>query len=69
VISEVLEKQIYKLFGVVVHSGTMSGGHYVAYVRHQEQYTIDNNLRGEDHWFYYSDTTYKEVPLRNVLNA
>lgn len=36
IIKKSLENQTYKLLGVVVHSGTMSGGHYVAYVRHQE---------------------------------
>ncbi len=51
----------YKLYGVLVHSGTMTGGHYFAYTKIEEQ--------KEDHWFYFSDTNFKEVSLRTVLNA
>jgi len=44
--------QVYTLFGIVVHAGSLTNGHYIAYVKHGNS------------WFYFSDTTFKEVPLK-----
>lgn len=38
----------YELFGMVVHGGGISGGHYTAYVKHY--------INGIGRWYYYSDT-------------
>ncbi|CAD8082977.1 unnamed protein product [Paramecium primaurelia] len=54
------QKFKYQLYGVVVHQGTMTGGHYVSYVKHKE-----NN---QDHWFYFSDSNFKEVSLKQALS-
>jgi len=50
--------KVYSLTGIVVHSGGLGGGHYVAYTR-----------RGPNSWFYFSDRSYKEVRESSVLNA
>nr|XP_043611818.1 ubiquitin carboxyl-terminal hydrolase 2-like [Erigeron canadensis] len=58
----------YQLVGVVVHSGTMRGGHYVAYVRGAKGSTgtkdDDNGL-----WYYASDANVREVSLDEVLRC
>ncbi|PKA47419.1 Ubiquitin carboxyl-terminal hydrolase 2 [Apostasia shenzhenica] len=53
----------YRLLGVVEHSGSMGGGHYVAYVR--------GNRRGDrtPKWFYASDAHVREVSLTEVLQS
>jgi len=45
---------IYQLFGLVVHSGSMTGGHYVAYVRKRP-------IRGTPAWYYFSDSVHKRL--------
>jgi len=50
-------KVIYELKGIVEHSGTLNGGHYVSYVK-------KNNK-----WFYISDSSYQETTESNVLRA
>eukprot|EP00466_Bigelowiella_natans_P010688 jgi/Bigna1/38416/e_gw1.25.82.1 len=52
------EPILYSLSGIVVHSGGMGGGHYVAYTR-----------RDSSSWFYFSDRHYKDVKESSVLNA
>ena len=48
----------YELSSVVVHGGSLSGGHYTAYVRHDGQ------------WFFVSDSTVKEASFeRDVCRA
>ena len=47
----------YRLYAVSVHSGGMSGGHYVAYVKHGEA------------WFHCSDTHVSKVSESDVLRA
>ncbi len=47
----------YNLSGVVEHSGGMSSGHYVAYVRFQ------------DDWFYISDSSVSKSSVQDVLGA
>ena len=53
---------VYDLSGVVVHSGGMGAGHYVAYVRVFA-------ASGEPQWAYASDTTVNIVPETTVLNC
>eukprot|EP01138_Halocafeteria_seosinensis_P004389 gb/GECG01004490.1/.p1 GENE.gb/GECG01004490.1/~~gb/GECG01004490.1/.p1 ORF type:complete len:855 (+),score=107.85 gb/GECG01004490.1/:1-2565(+) len=47
----------YELQGLVVHSGGMKGGHYVAYIRTENQ------------WYYLSDTTVRRVTQQDALKA
>jgi len=42
---------IYQLYGIVVHSGSITGGHYVAYVKKRPP-------RGIPGWYYFSDSVY-----------
>lgn len=48
---------LYRLYGVVRHMGSMHGGHYVAYTKH------------EGRWFYLSDSFYREVDFNEVQKA
>jgi len=42
---------IYQLYGIVVHSGSIAGGHYVAYVKKRPP-------RGIPGWYYFSDSVH-----------
>lgn len=61
----------YKLYAIVVHLGTMIGGHYVAYV------LVDPNRMfgdaatpsGKRVWCYCSDTTIRLASIDEVLGA
>ncbi|KAJ1695147.1 hypothetical protein LUZ63_011845 [Rhynchospora breviuscula] len=59
-------KCIYRLVGLVEHSGSMSGGHYVAYIRGEK--TLKGGVLGQT-WFYASDAHVKEVSLSEVLKS
>ena len=48
---------LYKLLGVVNHSGGLGGGHYTSYIRKNDQ------------WYYISDSYYKKSSLNSALNA
>lgn len=50
-------KGLYRLLGVVHHSGGLGGGHYTSYIRKNEK------------WYYISDSYYKESSLKSALNA
>jgi ubiquitin C-terminal hydrolase len=54
-------KFIYSLYAIVVHSGSMGGGHYIAYMKHE--------INGKDRWFYASDSYVKEVDQKDALRA
>ncbi|GMH20290.1 hypothetical protein Nepgr_022131 [Nepenthes gracilis] len=54
---------IYQLIGVVEHSGTMRGGHYVAYVRGGDR------SRGKPTWYHASDTYVRVTSLEDVLRS
>ncbi|GAB2295697.1 ubiquitin-specific protease ubp2, variant 2 [Dionaea muscipula] len=54
---------IYRLVGVVEHSGTMRGGHYVAYVRGGDR------SRGKPMWYYTCDAYVRETSLEDVLRT
>lgn len=55
----------YHLSGVVEHSGTMRGGHYIAYIRGSRKSLIGDNSA----WYYASDTHVRQVSLQEVLNC
>jgi Ubiquitin carboxyl-terminal hydrolase len=68
----------YRLRGLVVHSGGMGGGHYVAYVRqprpattgqHTEESYKSNGNAEKDEWLYISDTHVTPVPSSRVRKA
>ncbi|XP_038989738.1 ubiquitin carboxyl-terminal hydrolase 1-like [Phoenix dactylifera] len=63
------EKQCcYRLIGVVEHSGTMAGGHYVAYVRGERRQGMTKNA-GSPAWFCASDDQVRGVSLSEVLQS
>lgn len=45
----------YRLYGIVEHSGTISGGHYVCYVRKES-----------GAWYYISDSHFSEVSEESI---
>lgn len=69
------DDQMYRLVGVVEHSGSMRGGHYIAYVRggdrrHRGRRSEDENRRTTHSvWFYASDTLVRETTLEEVLRC
>ncbi|XP_075113037.1 ubiquitin carboxyl-terminal hydrolase 2-like [Nicotiana tabacum] len=66
-----LQKEVYKyrLVGVVEHSGTMRGGHYIAYVRGGPK-IAGKDKDAEDYvWYYASDAYVREVSLEEVLRS
>ncbi|KAG8636890.1 hypothetical protein MANES_15G054100v8 [Manihot esculenta] len=64
------EKYVYRLVGIVEHSGTMRGGHYVAYVRGGEKSKGKaENENGGFEWYHASDAYVREVSLEEVLRC
>nr|CAD1839089.1 unnamed protein product [Ananas comosus var. bracteatus] len=63
------EKSIYRLLGVVEHSGSMGGGHYVAYVRGDKIQGKSHRAVGSPSWFYASDAHVREVSFSEVLKS
>ncbi|KAI4303905.1 hypothetical protein MLD38_039487 [Melastoma candidum] len=59
------EKHVYRLVGVVEHSGVMRGGHYVAYMRGGRREEADNATV----WYYASDAHIRKVTLQEVLRS
>lgn len=59
---------VYHLIGVVEHSGTMRGGHYVAYVRGGGKNDGKENGGGST-WFHVSDAYMHEANLNEVLGC
>lgn len=47
----------YELYGIVNHSGYISGGHYIAYAKHNEN------------WFIFNDSDFRITKVENVLNS
>ncbi|KAJ6836307.1 ubiquitin carboxyl-terminal hydrolase 2-like isoform X1 [Iris pallida] len=66
--SEEKDKCQYRLIGVVEHSGSMSGGHYIAYVR-GERGRGKTQKSSNPGWFYASDAYVREASLSEVLNS
>lgn len=50
----------YRLKGFVMHSGSVSGGHYYSYG--------SRNIDGIKKWFCYNDSSVGEVSLEQVIN-
>ncbi|XP_058755603.1 ubiquitin carboxyl-terminal hydrolase 2-like [Vicia villosa] len=67
------EKYEYQLVGIVEHSGTMRGGHYVAYVRggqkNREKVNNKENENVNSTWYHASDAYVREVSLDEVLRC
>lgn len=62
----------YRLIGTVEHSGTMRGGHYVAYVMgpaNDEEYEADSSSREVSTWYYISDSQVRKTSLESVLRS
>jgi len=51
------QMHIYELYAIVVHSGSISGGHYVAYAKFGEN------------WFVFNDSDFRVTRVENVLNT
>jgi len=49
----------YQLSGVVIHDGSMGGGHYTAKIKQRD--TSD--------WNYYSDSSGRPIPIQDVLES
>lgn len=60
---EDIDKWKYELYGVVTHSGTIHGGHYVSSVLHED------GVSGKKHWFYASDSHVRVSDLSSVLST
>ncbi|CAH8368137.1 unnamed protein product [Eruca vesicaria subsp. sativa] len=56
---------VYRLAGLVEHSGTMRGGHYVAYVRGASK-KVDSS---SSVWYNISDAHVRQVSLDKVLHS
>jgi ubiquitin C-terminal hydrolase len=61
----------YRLIGIVEHSGTMRGGHYVAYVRGpvSGENGSEDVGPGSHTWFYISDSHVRQTSLESVLQS
>jgi ubiquitin carboxyl-terminal hydrolase 16/45 len=67
---------LFRLCAVVVHSGTMSGGHYIAYVRHGAPAPFRHGKAGVllqpscgEAWALASDKSVQPATLADVLAA
>ena len=56
---EWVSKYQYRLYGVVCHSGSMGGGHYIAFTCYEYQ--------GQRYWLYISDSFVERVDEARVL--
>nr|XP_009413551.1 PREDICTED: ubiquitin carboxyl-terminal hydrolase 2 [Musa acuminata subsp. malaccensis] len=63
------EKCTYRLLGVVEHSGSVSGGHYIAYVRGERNSGKAHQDKILPSWFYASDAHVREASLSEVLKC
>lgn len=60
----------YRLTGVVEHSGSMSGGHYISYVKGERSRSKSLKCTSTgSSWFYCSDAHIREVSSTEVLNS
>ncbi|KZO92038.1 peptidase C19, ubiquitin carboxyl-terminal hydrolase 2 [Calocera viscosa TUFC12733] len=72
------EPLMYRLYGVVVHIGSMLGGHYIAYTAlpgsrmtsaEAKEKEKEQSKKSDRQWCYISDTTVKMVSFDEVLKA
>lgn len=72
------QQLMYDLVGLVVHMGTMRGGHYVAYVKrvHGAEGSAEAGAAGSStgsqgrvQWYYISDTSVRAVGVAEVAAA
>lgn len=64
------EKQIlYSLYGVVEHSGTLHGGHYIAYVKVRQKTEENVGVPSPGKWYYISDSRVMEASESSVLSS
>ncbi|XP_028759581.1 ubiquitin carboxyl-terminal hydrolase 2 [Neltuma alba] len=61
------ENHEYRLVGVVEHSGTIRGGHYVAYVRGGQGNKEADEMSENCTWYHASDAYVRQVSLKEVL--
>ena len=59
----------YRLAGIVEHSGTMRGGHYVAYVNRRMLAGQPQGGGAEGGWFRCSDTSVRAVSQQEVASC
>ncbi|KAK8704810.1 hypothetical protein V6N13_048422 [Hibiscus sabdariffa] len=64
-----IDNCIYSLVGVVVHSGTMRGGHYIAYVRVGEKRKGTDTEHVGSEWYYASDQHVRQASIEEVLRC
>uniref|UniRef100_A0A0D9XFD7 Uncharacterized protein n=1 Tax=Leersia perrieri TaxID=77586 RepID=A0A0D9XFD7_9ORYZ len=67
--SEENKNTTYRLVGVVEHSGTITGGHYVAFVRTGKIGGRQQRNTDSKSWFYASDAQVRESSLEEVLRC
>ncbi|KAJ0229736.1 hypothetical protein HA466_0314250 [Hirschfeldia incana] len=60
---------VYRLAGLVEHSGTMRGGHYVAYVRGGGGKKVKESDSSSSVWYNISDAHVRQVSLDKVLHS
>ncbi|KAF8111628.1 hypothetical protein N665_0074s0151 [Sinapis alba] len=60
---------VYRLAGLVEHSGTMRGGHYVAYVRGGGGKKVKESDSSTSVWYNVSDAHVRQVSLDKVLHS
>ena len=62
---------MYSLYAVTVHSGSLGGGHYTAYVKLPvpAKSTASQTRRPRYQWYYASDSSVAPVDESRVLGA
>ena len=72
------KEYLYKLYGIIVHNGSLFGGHYYCYVRIKKRVDEKDVSPGvgeskgrwyTDQWVYFSDTTVRLTNWEEVSKA
>jgi len=56
---------LYELYAVSNHMGGLSGGHYTAFVKHNEK----KGCSQEDQWYYFDDSSCEPISKQNIMTA